>query len=59
MTDNRVYLQDQDGYEFEVDLDFTDTVGLYLEGPQIGEEFTLSYDQEAKAYEKAKENAEI
>jgi len=56
MTDNRIYMIDEDDYEYEVDMELLDEVGylagVYTEGPRIGEEFILDTDQEFDAVEK-------
>jgi len=53
MADNRIYMIDEDDYEYEVDMDLLDEVGylagVYTEGPRIGEEFILDTDQEHDA----------
>jgi len=62
MADNRIYMIDEDDYEYEVDIDLLDEVGylagVYTEGPRIGEEFILDTDQEFNAVEKYKEELE-
>lgn len=62
MTDKRIYMFDQDDYEYEVDMELLDEVGyltgVYTEGPRIGEEFILDSDQEFDAVEKYKEELE-
>ena len=53
MADNRIYMIDEDDYEYEVDIDLLDEVGyltgVYTEGPRIGEEFILDTDQQFDA----------
>ena len=53
MADNRIYMIDEDDYEYEVDMELLDEVGylagVYTEGPRIGEEFILDTDQEFDA----------
>ena len=62
MADNRIYMIDEDDYEYEVDIDLLDEVGylagVYTEGPRIGEEFILDTDQEFDAVEKHGEELE-
>ena len=53
MADNRIYMIDENDYEYEVDMELLDEVGylagVYTEGPRIGEEFILDTDQEHNA----------
>jgi len=62
MADNRIYMIDEDDYEYEVDMELLDEVGylagVYTEGPRIGEEFILDTDQEFDAVEKHREELE-
>jgi len=62
MIDKRIYMVDEDDYEYEVDIDLLDEVGyltgVYTEGPRVGEEFILDSDQEFNAVEKYKEELE-
>ena len=62
MADNRIYMIDEDDYEYEVDMELLDEVGylagVYTEGPRIGEEFILDTDQEFNAVEKHREELE-
>ena len=62
MADNRIYMIDEDDYEYEVDMELLDEVGylagVYTEGPRIGEEFILDTDQEFDATEKYKQELE-
>ena len=54
--DKRIYMVDEDDYEYEVDMALLDEVGylvgMYTEGPRFGEEFILDTDQEFDAVEK-------
>jgi len=57
ILDKRVYIEDDNGYEIEVDLDIIDEVsgrylGLVLEGPAVGEETVLSESMQKEAEEK-------
>jgi len=51
--DMRIYMFDEEGYEYEVDMELLDEVGyltgVYTEGPKIGEEFILDSDQQFDA----------
>jgi len=62
MADNRIYMIDEDDYEYEVDMELLDEVGylagVYTEGPRIGEEFILDTDQEHNAICEYKEQLE-
>jgi hypothetical protein len=52
--DNRVYLVDQDDYEYEVEMSLFDDgveVGVYLNGPNAGVEFHLNSSQYREAME--------
>lgn len=53
MTDTRIYLTDDHGYEMEVFVDvrdiYGDMVGVYMEGPNIGVEVKLTPEQSRKA----------
>ena len=53
MADNRIYMIDEDDYEYEVDMELLDDVGylagVYTEGPKVGEEFILDNTQEHNA----------
>lgn len=62
MADNRIYMLDENDYEYEVDIDLLDEVGylagVYTEGPKIGEEFILNSTQEHDAICEYKEQLE-
>jgi hypothetical protein len=49
MTDDRVYIVDDNGHEIEVDIDvrdfFGNMTGVYIEGPQVGVDIVLSPEQ--------------
>jgi len=53
MIDKRIYMVDEDDYEYEVDIGLLDEVdyltGVYTEGPKIGEEFILDSGQQFDA----------
>jgi hypothetical protein len=60
--DMRIYMVDEDDYEYEVDMALMDEVGyltgVYTEGPKIGEEFILDNDQQFDAETLWKEQQE-
>lgn len=60
--DKRIYMVDQDDYEYEVDMELLDEAGyltgVYTEGPRAGEEFILNADQEFNAMVQYKEELE-
>ena len=62
MIDKRIYMVDEDDYEYEVDMALMDEVGylagVYTEGPKIGEEFILDNDQQFDAETLWKEQQE-
>ena len=53
MADKRIYMIDEDDYEYEVDMALLDEVGylagVYTEGMKAGEEFILDSDQQFDA----------
>ena len=53
MIDKRIYMVDEDDYEYEVDMALMDEVGyltgVYIKGPKVGEEFILDSDQQFDA----------
>jgi len=57
--DKRIYMFDEDDYEYEVDMALLDEVGylagVYTEGPRVGEEFILANKPEHDAIWRDKE----
>jgi len=51
--DKRIYMFDQDDYEYEVDMALLHEVGylagVYTEGPRVGEDFILDTGQQFDA----------
>lgn len=62
IEDKRIYMYDENDHEYEVDMAFLDEVGylvgLYVEGPNHGEEFILNDQQQFDAEMKWKEKQE-
>ena len=60
--DMRIYMFDEEGYEYEVDMELLDEVGylagVYIKGPKVGEEFILDSDQQFDAEMQWKEELE-